>query len=977
MRCAIALTASPLFPSRPKDTPMSRSVMIASLLALAGTACTAHGQVIFNNGGFVTAPAAGFGGADVSEVQPTFTSAGSTIAAATFLCGDDFVVPNGSKWDAASVSWFAYQTQTDGVPNTTSTFTSAVVQIYDGNPLKGGRLVAGDTTTNRLIASNFANAYRIFNAAPLANSQRAIFENVIDLSWAADLEAGRYWVVVGLTGSVASGPFAVPVTPNRPATDNAVQFNVAANAWVPVSGNGGAANGQSDFPFKVAGSVLASTASTNPHGEGSVSPEVTGANGTLLFTVPVTPGSNPASTGLTVTADLTAINLANNVALNDAGTNGDVTAGDGIYSVAVTVPASASFGPKVSQYTIADAQNRSYQLNFLYSISDLEPNDTKAQATPVTIAPGDTIAGQTTGTSTTVPGPASADYYRVRTAAAPAGIYRHRLVVTSPTAGHTSTIRGLTQSARVINPTTDATFQTASTTSTPPRFVQWYGFGRQEEIFYRVTGVATTTGAYTATAEREAVTPVVVAGTVIEGNVTFGRATGNTTAVDMWLYDANLNPIADAGNQGNNTLTRSLTPGRYFLAISNANTANNLPHPADDTATAGIVLDFPDAIANSSTVSVSNLGMALTHSGGTTIVAGSKAALFDVVFYQFDVSPATTPIPPSGVGLFTPAASIEGIGGSTLLVVDTSPGLVPPSTTIAVTADLSSLGGSAAQTLFDDGSNGDLVAGDGNFSFTVNIAPTLTAGARSIPFTVSDQEPRSTTGSATFTVRPVTNLGTITSAATVTNTERSITTANEVIWYRFTINGPVADPGNFLDISLAGSTTVDLEIAIFDSAGNFIATDDDGGPGLLSQLSFGNVGPRTADPTGEAFAGQDGALTAGEYYLAVCSFNATFATPFTVNTPGANLAPVVSVRLVTDLPAGPAGCNVADIVSIGGNPPADGLLTGDDFNAFIGAFAANSLLADIVSIGGLPPGDGLVTGDDFNAFIAAFAAGCP
>ncbi|MFO0375487.1 MAG: hypothetical protein ACK51N_00420, partial [bacterium] len=34
-------------------------------------------------------------------------------------------------------------------------------------------------------------------------------------------------------------------------------------------------------------------------------------------------------------------------------------------------------------------------------------------------------------------------------------------------------------------------------------------------------------------------------------------------------------------------------------------------------------------------------------------------------------------------------------------------------------------------------------------------------------------------------------------------------------------------------------------------------------------------------------------------------------------------------------------------------------------------------LADIVAIGGLPPGDGLLTGDDFNAFIAAFAAGCP
>ncbi|MFN8815590.1 MAG: GC-type dockerin domain-anchored protein [bacterium] len=83
------------------------------------------------------------------------------------------------------------------------------------------------------------------------------------------------------------------------------------------------------------------------------------------------------------------------------------------------------------------------------------------------------------------------------------------------------------------------------------------------------------------------------------------------------------------------------------------------------------------------------------------------------------------------------------------------------------------------------------------------------------------------------------------------------------------------------------------------------------------------------------------------------------------------------VYIFTTTPPGPSACNIADIVSIGGNPPADGLLTGDDFNAFIAAFAAGTSLADVVGIGGQPPADGLITGDDFNAFIAAFAAGCP
>ncbi len=71
-------------------------------------------------------------------------------------------------------------------------------------------------------------------------------------------------------------------------------------------------------------------------------------------------------------------------------------------------------------------------------------------------------------------------------------------------------------------------------------------------------------------------------------------------------------------------------------------------------------------------------------------------------------------------------------------------------------------------------------------------------------------------------------------------------------------------------------------------------------------------------------------------------------------------------------------CSVADVTGIGGPPSApDGLLTGDDFNTFISAFAAGGLRADIVGIGGLPPGDNLLTGDDFVAFIAAFASGCP
>ena len=101
---------------------------------------------------------------------------------------------------------------------------------------------------------------------------------------------------------------------------------------------------------------------------------------------------------------------------------------------------------------------------------------------------GDILAGNTTGTSTTVAGAASADTYHIKTATLPAGIYRHTLAITTTgTAGHSGSIRGLNQtSAGVGIPgvigVTDSTFQTSSTTSVPPRSNSWYGFGRGEEL---------------------------------------------------------------------------------------------------------------------------------------------------------------------------------------------------------------------------------------------------------------------------------------------------------------------------------------------------------------------------------------------------------------------------------------------------------------------------------------------------------------
>ncbi len=168
---------------------------------------------------------------------------------------------------------------------------------------------------------------------------------------------------------------------------------------------------------------------------------------------------------------------------------------------------------------------------------------------------------------------------------------------------------------------------------------------------------------------------------------------------------------------------------------------------------------------------------------------------------------------------------------------------------------------------------------------------------------------------------------------------------------------------------------------------------------------YGPVVTTSGDPVGEILA--RGIGTTVPFFAPACpsAFTAT-ASGRTVTLVGVGsfcaleyqlVTAPLTIRSVVNLGTGPltrdtltpqpvyfrVGCTVggnpnpADIVSIGGDPVPDGLVTGDDFNAFIAAFGAQDLLADITGVGG-PPAlpDGLLTGDDFIAFINAFAQGC-
>jgi hypothetical protein len=95
-------------------------------------------------------------------------------------------------------------------------------------------------------------------------------------------------------------------------------------------------------------------------GAGIASPNAALPGDTVLLMVAVNPGTNPASTGTTVTVDLSSLGGSATAPMHDDGADGDQTQGDRVYSLRYTVPASVSLDSTVTlTATIADDQSRS------------------------------------------------------------------------------------------------------------------------------------------------------------------------------------------------------------------------------------------------------------------------------------------------------------------------------------------------------------------------------------------------------------------------------------------------------------------------------------------------------------------------------------------------------------------------------------------------------------------------------------------
>jgi uncharacterized protein len=134
-------------------------------------------------------------------------------------------------------------------------------------------------------------------------------------------------------------------------------------------------------------------------------------------------------------------------------------------------------------------------------------------------------------------------------------------------------------------------------------------------------------------------------------------------------------------------------------------------------------------------------------------------------------------VAPTATGSATPSTQLQGM--STLLTVAVTPGT---GTGIAVSANLSSLGGSSTQTLYDDGTHGDATAGDNIFSYSLAIPSNQGSGPYTIKATVTDTQLDSIPAvSIPLTVQvqvPLTPIHTIQGAPPTTSNSYINTTVN-------------------------------------------------------------------------------------------------------------------------------------------------------------------------------------------------------
>jgi hypothetical protein len=224
-----------------------RCLAVVTMIASMGLVQSANGDILANGGPIITHPGGMTtpAGADRSAISPGGSLFG-TSATGAFRVADDFTLASPSTINSLTV--YGYLTGA-GAPGATALF----IQIWNGNPSAGGTVVWGDTTTNIMTSSGWADSpsglgiFRTTSTDTAGTTRRV--QQLVAGGLNIDLAAGNYWLDISYTGV----SFMPPVSdPTAHVVGNAIQWN--GTAWNPAMDAGVAQ--QIALPFIVEGSVI-------------------------------------------------------------------------------------------------------------------------------------------------------------------------------------------------------------------------------------------------------------------------------------------------------------------------------------------------------------------------------------------------------------------------------------------------------------------------------------------------------------------------------------------------------------------------------------------------------------------------------------------------------------------------------------------------------------------------------------------------
>jgi uncharacterized protein len=259
----------------------------------------------------------------------------------------------------------------------------------------------------------------------------------------------------------------------------------------------------------------------------------------------------------------------------------------------------------------------------------------------------------------------------------------------------------------------------------------------------------------------------------------------------------------------------SLAPGQYYLIQEAAGAGGTVNLPAPD-ATGSIAMSATGAkvalVNNQTLLTGSGCPFAASvvdfvgydgancfeGSGATGTLSNTTAALRNgggSVDTDNNASDFTvgTPTPhnstgnPFGYGTATPSTPFPG--ATTLLTVVVIPGYLPTSTGLVVSCDLTAISGSASQSFYDDGTHGDVIAGNNTFSYSAVVANNTISGVKSLPCTISDAQSRSASLIIGLSVGVLLPIGTVNGP--VLDTDNGTTHVSPYVGQTVTVKGVI------------------------------------------------------------------------------------------------------------------------------------------------------------------------------------------